>query len=184
MCDSLNVSFVACSTEQTLSGLVNWDTDRLSPLESCWQRKMETTQVHKNTDTSVHMYILSIELNVLYVQVTDTAVSVCISGQLNQKIAKGWRTKDERHKRRGVFFSWGAYTELRTGMYFHLREWGGGRAPLPSHHQLPSGRPWSHSQPCRSPQAKAGQNKKCLSALATVGGWIIHARWLTQATLK
>lgn len=50
---------------------------------------METTQVHKNTDTSVHMYILSIELNVLYVQVTDTAVSVHISGQFNQKIAKG-----------------------------------------------------------------------------------------------
>lgn len=63
-------------------------------------------------------------LNVLYVQVTDAAVDVHTSGQ---KTAKRRRTKDEIEKQRGIFFSWGAYAELRTGLCFHLRERGGGR---------------------------------------------------------
>lgn len=135
---------------------------------------METTRRHtiSSSHTHIHMSVpmytpqhsvklglstLALEgmLNVLYVQVTDAAVDVHTSAQ---KTAKRRRTKEEIEKKRGIFFSWGAYAALRTGLCFHLREreGEGGKALLPYLHQFLSRSPWSHSQPWRSPQAKAG----------------------------
>lgn len=45
----------ACSTEQTLYGLVDWDTDLLSPLDSYWQVKMEAP-LHRRLLTHTHTH--------------------------------------------------------------------------------------------------------------------------------
>ncbi len=127
-----DVPLAACSTEQTLSGLVDWDTDRLSPLDSYWQGKMETTRMHRHTVSSLHSHThrrasahehtiaqcktgallpsLEAGLSVLYVQVTDAAVGVNTSGQKKQKQPKDEEQKT-REKRREGFSSLGEPTQ-------------------------------------------------------------------------
>lgn len=144
----------ACSTHQTLPGLVDWDTDRLSLLDSYWQGKMETTTMHRHAHTHTHtnLPVRTYRLtqcktrtkhsaafsgdSVLYVQATDAVVGVNASGQKipPTKYERNPPPKKKKRKKERdclLKISYTSYTQAHAFIWKRRTEYGA-RAPPPN----------------------------------------------------
>lgn len=142
----------ACSTHQTLPGLVDWDTDRLSLLDSYWQGKIETTTMHQHAHTHTQIcqcahtdsHSVKLELSTLLPSL-ETVYYMCKPlmqwwvlmppdkkhPKLNMKETpppEGWRKKERDYL---LKISYTSYTKAHAFIWKRRTEYGA-RAPPPN----------------------------------------------------